>query len=331
MGQQPRQKGFLNNFGAVSQAMIPAIATHDQAEEEGLAQNNAMANQILNYQAAQEAKQEQAAEREWRKQHAEAQLGEQRRYHDMMNSRQMGGNAPQLQNDMAHLQDNTSQPNLASEFSPIESKAEITAYAKDKKALGSTLQELHELERDYYKFREDYQNNLIDPMSPYANVANPTKDFFGKFANNSSLRKEAADRHTLNSRLNKFVVSSERALKGGGVMGPKLIELFKAQGIYPDLGKDTPEIFESKLNMLKDEIENSYKASDLSLRYGIRLDPSNASDFENRLRGETPAGDSETSPAEPELVTMQDANGSQYMIPATEVDEALGDGLTVLR
>ena len=317
MAQQPKQRGFFNNFGSVTRALSPAIQAHDQAEDEALTQNNAMANQILAYKNAEEAKQAHAEDQAWRKQHAESQLGEQRRYHNMMNAYQQ----EKLQKQGLGASQS------GSEFTPITNKAEVTAYAKDKKALGSTMKELHELEGKYNKFRKDYEGNIIDPMSPIAGIANPTKDFFGKFANNKKLRQESADRQTLNSQLNKFVVSSERALKGGGVMGPRLIQMFKEQGIYPNLDTDTPEIFESKMKMLKDEIENSYKASNLSLQYGVRLDPSSVGEFENSLNPQAEMIPEENNSQR--VVKMLNTDGEEINIPADDtqsIQDALNDG-----
>lgn len=90
IAQQPKQKGFWNNFGSVGRALSPAIRGYNNEEEAAITQNNALANQMLAYQAAEQQKQAQAEERAWKRQHAEAQLGEQRRAHDMTNSRVNG-------------------------------------------------------------------------------------------------------------------------------------------------------------------------------------------------------------------------------------------------
>ena len=82
--QQPKQRGFFNNFGSVARSLGPAVEAHDQAEDEALTQNNAMANQILAYKAAEEAKQVQAEDQAWRRQHAESQLEEAKRSHNLM-------------------------------------------------------------------------------------------------------------------------------------------------------------------------------------------------------------------------------------------------------
>lgn len=298
MSQQPVQKGFFNNFGAVARSLNPALSAYDESEEQSLTQNNNLANQILAYRAANEAKQAKAEEQQWRRQYAEKQLTEQQRYHDMLY-----GSRNRV--DSSTLSPNVSQEgaSLGNEFLPLQTKNEIAAYAKDKRALGSVLKEVDDLEKSYNKFRKDYKGNIIDPMSPVARVANPAKDLLGRFGYSDDLRKETADRKTLGSKLNKFVVTSERALKGGGVMGPTLIKMFKEQGIYPDLEHDTPEIFESKLKMLKEEIENSYKAANLSLNHGRRIDPSQVEEFQNSLN------------------QMNQAN-KQAIIPSVDKEEA---------
>lgn len=91
MSQMPKEKGFLNNLGSIGRALSPALKTYDQSENAAIAQNQDLANQILKYQAAEEAKQAQAEERAWHRQHAERQLGEQRRYHDLMNGKMSHG------------------------------------------------------------------------------------------------------------------------------------------------------------------------------------------------------------------------------------------------
>jgi hypothetical protein len=84
IAQQPKQRGFFANFGSAARALSPAIATHDQAEDEALTQNNAMANQILAYRNAEETKQAQAEQQAWQRQHAESQLGETKRSHNLL-------------------------------------------------------------------------------------------------------------------------------------------------------------------------------------------------------------------------------------------------------
>lgn len=321
IAQQPKERGFFNNFGAATRALSPAIAEHDLAEDESLKENNLLANQIIGHRRNEEARQMAMEDQAWRRQHAENQMTEQRRYHDLMGNRQPGGVNVNVQGPGVDV----------SEFITFPDKRSKVPYQKDQKALGTVLHEVDELEKNYNNFRNKYRQNISDPMGPFSGITNPTKDFFGKFTENKNLRQETADRKSLNSRLNKFVVTSERALKGGGVMGPTLIKLFQEQGIYPNLDEDTPEIFESKLKMLRDELANNYKAADLSLRYGIQLNPSNVAEFENKISYQPTEKNTEdlieNVPDANEIIIMQDQQGNIYEIPSNEAEEALNDGL----
>lgn len=82
----PKQRGFFNNFASVGRALSPAISTYDQEENAALNENNALGNQILKHQAMEQDRQAQAEEQAWRRQHAEAQLDEQRKYHNLMDN-----------------------------------------------------------------------------------------------------------------------------------------------------------------------------------------------------------------------------------------------------
>jgi len=85
MSQQPRERGFFNNFASIGRAMSPALTTYDQEETAALNENNALANQILKYQSQEQERQALAEQRAWQRKHAEAQLGESKRYHNLMN------------------------------------------------------------------------------------------------------------------------------------------------------------------------------------------------------------------------------------------------------
>lgn len=84
IAQTPKSKGFFNNFGDISRAAIPAISEYDNAEAEAEMANNALANQILNYQKGLRGE---AFEREKFDNQAkfqQDQLAETKRYHNLM-------------------------------------------------------------------------------------------------------------------------------------------------------------------------------------------------------------------------------------------------------
>lgn len=325
-GNEPRAKGFMGNVGAVARSLSPAIMAHDEVEDASLRENNDLANQILKYQAAEQERQARDEERNWHRKHAENQLAEQQRYHNMMDAYH---NKQLAQNNFS-LPSNLEGTGLI----PIDNKKDFATYLKDKKLIGKVLHDIDNIEKNYTDFREKTENNIFDPMGASRKVTNKAKDIAGRFFNNKQLREETAERETLDAKLKKFVTSSERELKGGGNLGLGLIRFFKDENIYPTLSEDNPETFIAKLKMMRDETETYYKAANLSLQHKVHLDASQVHDFENRLSGNnaTPeALPNETLPtANNETVLMQDPEGKSYEIPAGEVNDALQDGLILV-
>jgi hypothetical protein len=313
IAQQPREKGFWNNFGSVGRALSPAISTYDQEENAALNENNALANQMLAYQDAEQQRQTHAEESAWKKQHAEAQLGETKRYHDMMSSSRQQNNQ------------STVSP-LGEGYIPIESKSERLLYSKDKKASGEILQELSSIKKDYDQFKELTKDDIINPMTPYGigKAANAGKDFFGYFTKDKNLREETSKRKALDAKLGKFAVELERKIKGG-VLSEGMVKRFENKGLLPAL-TDAPDVFEEKLKNLTEEMSGRYKASDASLRYGVHLSPFDLAQLENgSTQEESMIGQQDINE---ETILMQDQSGQQYSIPMDAVDDAINDGLT---
>lgn len=315
-GNEPKRKGFIGNFGAVARSLSPAILAHDESEDLAFKENNNLANQILAYQAAEQQRQAQQEERNWHRQHAENQLAEQRRYHDMMDSYHN-----------RQLQNNDLLASVDQDFIPITSKSELAPYLKSKTALGTVLKSTEHLEKKYHELREKYKDNIFDPMGRGSTVTNYAKNITGNFLANKDLQQEANDIEAFNSLLNEYVASSERELKGGGSTGAQILEYFESKNIYPNFYKDNPKLFQSKLNTIKEKIEDGYKAANLSAKYKVHIDPLQVNDFENKLKSqETPIGNNTNK----QTVFMQDQNGNEYEIPAHEVNEAIQDGLSLI-
>ena len=81
---QPWQKGFFANFAAAGKALGPAINTYDQEEEAALEANNALANQILQYQSKEQARAAAEEESAWRRETADRQFNENVRQHNLL-------------------------------------------------------------------------------------------------------------------------------------------------------------------------------------------------------------------------------------------------------
>lgn len=172
--------------------------------------------------------------------------------------------------------------NLGLEFIPIEKAIESKPYKKDKNAFGTSLSKIKDIKTQYDNFRNKTKDNIADPMGPFSGITNPVKDVVGKFADSKVLRDETSDRKSLTSNLNEFIIQNENALRGGGVLGPKLIQVFKDLNIYPSLDRDTPEDFIKKLTRLEEETQKYYDTANYALKYNIHLDPSELENFKKR-------------------------------------------------
>ena len=86
ISQTPKQKGFFANFGTASRAAIPAMNEYDTAESGYEAENNVLANQMLNYQKGLRSEDWERNKFEKQQELEHGKLAESKRYHDLINS-----------------------------------------------------------------------------------------------------------------------------------------------------------------------------------------------------------------------------------------------------
>lgn len=320
MSQMPKEKGFLNNLGSVGRSLSPALKTYDQSENAAMAENQNMGNQILAYQKAEQARQAQEEERAWHRQHAERQLGEQRRYHDLMNTRMSSGNR-------ALGSDNQSESIEVGgrSFRPLD-KIELRQANKFKKTAGNTYLAVKEINKSWDKLDELTKNNTFDPIGGYSQITNPVKDFFGRFANKENLKKETAARKDLGAKLGNLTAVLEAVKAGGGKLGQGMYDRLKPN--FPDLVHDDYETIKAKMDSINKEMGTYYKAAKISADYGINIDPNDIDEMENeQLQGQQNPYQEEPQQANSnnDFILMQNANGEQFSIPREMMQEVMND------
>lgn len=319
MSQQPRQKGFLNNFASFGRALSPAIQAHDQYEQAALTQNDALANQILAYKAAEEQRAAQAEERAWHRQHAENQLGEQRRYHNMMGGQRGEAFGSNIQNGSIDLGGRS--------FRPLD-KIEQRQANKFKKSAGNTYLAVKEINKSWDELEKLTKDNTFQPVGGYSGIANPLKDFYGKFANQEALQKETAARKDLGAKLGNLTAVLESIKAGGGKLGQGMYDRLKPN--FPDIVHDDYETIKAKMASINKEMNTYYKAAKISADYGINIDPNDIDEMENeQMQGQQDLDQGGVLQEDTNMqpILMQDQNGNEYRIPINEVEEALNDGL----
>ena len=315
--EMPKKKGFLANLAQVGRAIIPGIKKYDEQEKLAEQENMAMANYLQNLKLAEDAKAMHLEERAYKRDLNDRMFGLEER---KLAAKYGGGQGYGLQGQ-----------ELQGDMIPIRTVHERDKYLTDKKGFGTSLKELNEIEKSYADFEKATSGNAFDALSPIGRKVNAAKGIIGRFSGNKALRKEEAERKGLFARLNKFSISNERALKGG-VLGPKIVEMFKQQGIYPDTEIDSPETIKEKLKYIRNELETNYKAANLSLQHGAHIDPLELGKF--GIGGNETGIEEAQQPINPEApitpeenIKMIDEEGVTYTVPLSEEVEALNMGL----
>jgi hypothetical protein len=259
MGQQPKQRGFLNNFGAAARSLAPAIINYDDTEEAYTNQNNAMANQILAYQKAEQERIAKEEERKWLRQMQQQQLDETKRYHNLMyNFKQESSKNKKSQAPISgQLQEG--------KYVPFASKTERTAYAKKLMGADYIVDHASKILADYKNFEDLTKENAINPLTPYGvgTAVNTVNDMFGYFSGNEAQQKQTTARKALEANTGRFTKEFEKALKGG-ILTKNMIETFRSEGLLPDKS-DPPMVFKAKLEGLLEEAKRTKKSAERSL------------------------------------------------------------------
>ena len=124
---EPRVRGFKNNLGVIGRAMNPALSAYNTSEDTAIAENERLANQILQQQRAQEALEAAKEEKVWHRKFQERQLEETKRYHNLLDNfkREKGGSKSLLDNFKKSEKDQEKQEAL-NELKGMLSHAENT-------------------------------------------------------------------------------------------------------------------------------------------------------------------------------------------------------------
>lgn len=320
IAQTPKRKGFFNNFGDISRAALPAISEYYNAEAKAEMANNALANQILNYQ---KGLRREAFEREKfnnQRQFQQDKLEETKRHHDLLDKFNQAKLEAKNKSAVSPLGDN---------FAPIESKTERTNYSKLKQSTGEVLGDLGKIKQQFENLQEITKDDLINPMNPYVgSYANQAKDLLSYFnkdsddQNKKAEREKSIKRKAFEAEVNKFQVEFERKLKGG-VLGKGIIEIFDKKKMLPSVG-DAPDVFQQKLEDLNEMIFNRYEAADNSLRYNTHISPYDMESLKKQNTLGQNMGQAENKLGKPvdtkkQTVTMVGPNGTEREIPFNKV------------
>lgn len=86
LAAEPVQRGVKNNLGVIGRAMNPALSAYNTSEDTAIAENERMANQILQHQRAEQALADSREDKAWHRKFQERQLEETKRYHNLLDN-----------------------------------------------------------------------------------------------------------------------------------------------------------------------------------------------------------------------------------------------------
>lgn len=86
LAAEPVQRGFKNNLGVIGRAMNPALNAYNTSEDTAIAENERLANQILQHQRAEQALADSREDKAWHRKFQEKQLEETKRYHNLLDN-----------------------------------------------------------------------------------------------------------------------------------------------------------------------------------------------------------------------------------------------------
>lgn len=167
--------------------------------------------------------------------------------------------------------------NIDMSNAPELDKATRSKYSVDFKGTGKLLSEINSIKKginDLKQAENEGGKPFISQANPYlGGTVNPIKDIMGRGKGKLSeqLNKERLARESVNSKLQKFRLGAERALKGGQLT-QGIYDRFEKMKTFPDLsqGYDTVE---NLLNDIEKEAKDIHTASDISLRTNKQITP----------------------------------------------------------
>lgn len=255
LSQAPRQRGFFNNLITGVAGLGDGVSAYDNSEDYSLRENQAMADKIIKYQQHQ-------AEEQARQNYQNAQLAEQKRFHNLthdyhkalLKNKGEEGNIKEIEGRAFKKLDKIEQRQVDNLATALEQNLHKFSNARD------SFDKLNTLTKD----------NIFQPIGGWSKASNFIKDTWGRYTGNEELRDETAQRELFASQLMPLTVSLERAAKGGGQLGKGMYEALKPS--FPDPKTDDYPTLVAKMNNLNSELERLYKTAKFSADQGVFID-----------------------------------------------------------
>jgi len=185
LAAEPVQRGFKNNLGVIGRAMNPALSAYNTSEDTAIAENERLANQILQHQRAEQALADKREQNAWHRKFQERQLEETKRYHNL------------LDKFKREKESSKSSQKEKESFKDYKGKTYRTLDKADQSKAGTAKGIANETaikNKDVNKSFEDLEKlgkeNWFHPLGAVSNIINPIKDTIGNVFGVEDLQKK---------------------------------------------------------------------------------------------------------------------------------------------
>jgi len=324
--QNPLQRkgSIIDNFRTGINALSPAIATYDQTENVSLAQNNALAQQILAHKEHEEQAKAQEEERLWHRQHAENQLAENKRQHSETNA---------YQKELLDYKTKKNQQNsYLDQIAPIiRTDSAFDKTGKEAKAAADFYSEVQDVKHRYESLKTAMQEAGIDTTNPLAFKAaiRNASSVLSSFTKDPKLRAVATKYADVQASNKRAMQTAEKALKDGALTN-FTVKYGDQNDLFPNFN-EASDIFETKLDHMLHDAGSGYDASELSMQLGRHINKKNYPEIKRWMSEQQQASAAYQNSAAADItkppVLMQDSSGNRFSIPVDEESDAENDGL----
>jgi len=305
LAKEPIQRGFKNNLGVIGRAMNPALAAYNTSEDAALAENEQLANQILQQQRAEQALADAKEDKAWHRKFQERKLEEQKRYHNNSLLAKFAKAAQKKENGFKEYEGKVYRTLDRSDQSKAgDAKAIANAAAIKNKDIDKSFKELEKIGKESW----------FHPLGRGSNIINPIKDTIGDVFGVEDYQKETALRNSFIAQLGQLRTIAERLNTGGGGITQGMYD--RLSPYFADPKNDSLPTLKMKLDHLSKEIQDTQKAATIKHEQGIHYD----------------VGDLETPNIESDFVLMLDPiTGTKDWVHKDWVQDAIdNDGLQVV-
>lgn len=306
LAAEPIQRGFKNNLGVIGRAMNPALSAYNTSEDTAIAENQNIANQILQHQRAEQALADSRKDKAWHRKFQERQLEETKRAHNLLDNFKR---EKEVQKEKEGFKD-------------YEGKTYRTLDKADQSKAGAAKGIANETaikNKDVNKSFEDLEKigekNWFHPLGATSKIINPIKDTMGNVFGIEDFQKETALRNLFVAQLGQLRTTAENLNTGGGGITQGMYD--RLSPYFADPKNDSLPTLKTKLEHLSKEIQNMQKAAAIKHEQGIHFDVGDLENIPTSVKKENDQN---------QEIPMIDPQGNPVWVNFNDREEALNQG-----